>query len=206
MTFVLYEDVEPIDLAAIGVISMAKRIIQEVSYETTAESIYPVKLSNGLRVLPDRTFNDIQTTNILLVPGGPGWRLAAQNTVLLDFVRRMQQTAMVCSVCTGAMILAQAGLLTGLDATTKQEVVAPEVSPLRELQERFPEINSRHALLIDHGHVMTGGGVSLCIDAVLYLLEKQYGKASADEVARIMEYSAARAENQRRFAVNDHTS
>jgi transcriptional regulator GlxA family with amidase domain len=55
-------------------------------------------------------------------------------------------------------------------------------------------------LVIDAGSVISGGGVTLCIDAMLYLLEKRYGAAAVDEVARIMEYSAAREANRQRFA------
>ncbi|RYH60414.1 MAG: DJ-1/PfpI family protein, partial [Alcaligenaceae bacterium] len=135
----------------------------------------------------------------LLVPGGPGWRAAAHDHRIVQFVQRVAPSALVCSVCTGAMILAEAGLLAGLVATTKHEVVAPERSPLAELQERFPAVDTREALVVDNGRVVTGGGVTLCIDATLYLLEKRYGATAADEVARIMEYRSARAANLKRF-------
>jgi transcriptional regulator GlxA family with amidase domain len=87
-----------------------------------------------------------------------------------------------------------------LRATTKFEVVPPEPSPLDELRQRYPAVRSEAALVVDNGRVVTGGGVTLCIDAVLYLLEKRFGKQAVDEVARIMEYGAARAANSRRFA------
>jgi transcriptional regulator GlxA family with amidase domain len=191
MTFLLYEGIEPVDLAAIGVISMARRVIPGLSYETVSFDREPV-----LR----KRFDEVSKVDVLLVPGGPGWRAAANDARVLAFVRRVAPDALVCSVCTGAMILAQAGVLDGLRATTKFEVVPPEASPLDELRQRYPAIRSEPALVVDNGRVVTGGGVTLCIDAVLYLLEKRFGKQAAHEVARIMEYGAARAANAQRFA------
>jgi len=201
LTFLLYPGVEPIDLAAIGVISMASRVIPDLSYETVALGRDAVALANGLMVLPSRSTDEVDKVDVLLVPGGPGWRAASRNPQLLSFIRRIAHTGEVCSVCTGAMILAEAGLLDGLSATTKVEVVSPETSPLHELQTRYPKINSIEALVVDNGAVVTGGGVTLCIDATLYLLEKRFGRAASDEVARIMEYGAARAANSARLGL-----
>lgn len=199
MTFLLYEGIEPVDLAAIGVISMARRVIPQLSYETVSFDRQPVSLANGLQVLPSRSFDEVSEVDVLLVPGGPGWRAASNDARVLAFVRRVASDALVCSVCTGAMILAEAGVLDGLRATTKFEVVPPEKSPLEELQQRYPAIRTEPALIVDNGRVVTGGGVTLCIDAVLYLLEKRFGKEAAHEVARIMEYGAARSANRQRF-------
>lgn len=201
VTFLLYEGVEPVDLAAIGVISMARRIIPELSYEAVAATRDAVQFSNGLMVLPTKTFDEVKDVDVLLVPGGPGWRKASKDPAIQAFTQRVAPGATLCSVCTGAMILAEAGLLDGKTATTKIEVVLPEVSPLLELRERFPSVQAERALLVDAGQVITGGGVTLCIDAVLYLLEKRFGEQAANEVARIMEYSAARSANQARLAL-----
>lgn len=202
MTFLLYEGIEPVDLAAIGVISMAKRVIPELSYETVSFSSDPVMFSNGLQVLPTKTFDEVEKVDVLLVPGGPGWRAASKDDRVLAFVQRVAPAAMVCSICTGAMILAEAGILDGLRATTKFEVVSPEVSPLQELRNLYPKIQSEAALIVDNGNVITGGGVTLCIDATLHLLEKRFGEKATAEVARIMEYSAARAANKQRFSAS----
>ncbi|ARP80075.1 hypothetical protein CAL12_04040 [Bordetella genomosp. 8] len=201
VSFLLYPGVEPIDLAAIGVISMARRIIPEVSYQTLAVKEEAVTLANGLRVCPDRRVDDVGQLDVLLVPGGPGWRTAAADAETLAFIRRMQGTCTLASVCTGAMILAAAGVLDGRRATTKVQVVPPEQAPLQELAGAHPTVVAEHALLVDDGDVITGGGVTLCIDLVLYLLARRYGQPAADEVARIMEYSAAHAANRSRLPV-----
>ena len=203
VSFLLFPGIEPVDLAAIGVISMARRVIPGLSYETVAATAAPVEFSNGLQVVPGTTFDEVESVDVLLVPGGPGWRKASLDPAVQKFIRRVAPGATVCSVCTGAMILAEAGLLEGRQATTKAEVVPPEVSPLQELRERFPAVHAASALLVDTGAVVTGGGVTLCIDATLYLLQKRFGKPAADEVARIMEYSAAWSANRARLQVVD---
>lgn len=201
VTFLLYEGIEPVDLAAVGVISMAKRVIPGLSYDTVASSLKPVRFSNGLQVLPTQTFDAVRAVDVLVVLGGPGWREASSDPAVLSFIQRVAPATTVCSVCTGAMVLAAAGVLDGMSATTKVEVVPPEPSPLAELCKSHPEVKAQRALLVDNGNVVTGGGVTLCIDAMLHLLEKRYGNVAVDEVARIMEYGAAREANRRRFAL-----
>jgi transcriptional regulator GlxA family with amidase domain len=99
-------------------------------------------------------------------------------------------------VCTGAMILAAAGVLDGMHATTKQETVAPEVPPLEVMRERYPAIHTESASVVDTGAVVTGGGVTLCIDTMLHVLRVRLGDKVATETARIIEYSRAWEANQ----------
>ena len=197
----LYEGVEPIDLATIGVVSMARRIIPELEYLTIGLDESPVRLSNGLRVLADFTISDEFSLDILIVPGGPGWKAASDHEGLLNFLQTMAPNHPIASVCTGAMLLASAGLLDGKAATTKVEVVPPEQSPLQVLQDDFPSIGAKHALIVDEGRITTGGGVSLCIDMMLYLIERDFGADKAEEVARIIEYGSARNANRERLAL-----
>jgi len=200
VSFVLYRGVEPIDLAVLGVFSMATRVIPDLRYETVAATLAPVTCSNGLRLLPDRTFDEVSDVDVLMIPGGPGWRDAACDERLLALIRKVHPGATVASICTGAMVLAEAGLLEGRRATTKKEVVAPERSPLEELQDAHPEVDVVYGRLIDEGKILTGGGVCLCIDLALHLLEKRYGRAKVAEIERIIEYSAASEANRRRFS------
>ncbi|OUM00500.1 DJ-1/PfpI family protein [Variovorax sp. JS1663] len=197
--FLLYEGVEPIDLAAIGVVSMARRVIPEFEYLTVAADAGLQRLSNGLRVAPDFGFDDCPPFDVLIVPGGPGWVQASEDAAIRDFLRRRGDGAVLVSICTGAMLLAKAGLLDGRIATTKCEVRPPEVSPLSLLTRDHPRIDARHALMVDNGTVLTGGGVSLCIDAMLHLIATRVGAAEAAEVARIIEYGAAWEANKARL-------
>jgi len=67
------------------------------------------------------------------------------------------------------------------------------------MRERHPQIDVCAASVVDAGRVITGGGVSLCIDAMLHLLERLYGKDVAHETARILEYQRAWAANREQF-------
>ena len=197
--FLLYEGVEPIDLAAIGVVSMARRVVPEFEYVTVAADAGLQTLSNGLRVAPDFGFDDCPPVDVLIVPGGPGWPQASEDTATRDFLRRRGDGTLLVSICTGAMLLAKAGLLDGRVATTKCEVRPPEVSPLSLLARDHPRTEARQALVVDNGTVLTGGGVSLCIDAMLHLIATRVGAEQAAEVARIIEYGAAWEANKARL-------
>lgn len=198
VTYLLYPDVEPIDFAPLGVFSMATRVVPDLSCRLVAGSRAAVRLRNGPRVLPDLCFDEVTDVDVLLVPGGPGWSRAADDEPTLSFIRRWAPGSTVVSVCTGALILAAAGVLDGLVATTKCRVVPPEDSPLEKLAAR-PSVTTTRALIVDNGRVITGGGVTLGIDTALYLIGKRCGQAAADQVAGIMEYSAARSANAQRL-------
>jgi transcriptional regulator GlxA family with amidase domain len=96
------------------------------------------------------------------------------------------------------MILAASGVLDGKKATTKREVVPPERPPIDVMRQRYPAIDVGAASLVDSG-IVTGGGVSLCIDTTLHIIERELGTRVAQETARIIEYSRAREANQRQF-------
>jgi transcriptional regulator GlxA family with amidase domain len=199
----VYEGTEPIDLATYGVLSMARRIVPEVSMFLVAERAGPVVLANGLTVIADHGYADAPPADVLMITGGPGWQREARSGATLDFVRRYSLGVCVAAVCTGGMILAASGLLDGKPATTKREVCGAEISPLALMRERHPAIRALDARLVDCGPVLTGGGVSLCIDMTLHLLARFLGEAVARETARIIEYSAAVEANEARLpAVN----
>jgi len=191
----IYEDAEPIDLATFGVLSMARRIRPEIAICTVAPRGGETRLANGLRVIADYDLETAPRLDALIVTGGPGWTEQARSTATLSFLRRRAANTAIVSVCTGGLILAASGLLDGKAATTKREVVAPERAPLRHLRETHPNIRVHEASLVDDGGIITGGGVSLCIDTTLYLLEKLFGRDMAAETARIIEYQRAWAAN-----------
>jgi transcriptional regulator GlxA family with amidase domain len=195
----IYEDAEPIDLATFGVLSMARRIRPDIAICTIAPRAGETRLANGLRVIADYGLETAPRLDVLIVTGGPGWPEQARASATLSFLRRCAADTPVVSVCTGGLILAASGLLDGKAATTKREVVAPERSPLQHLRETHPSIRVHEASLVDEGSIITGGGVSLCIDTTLYLLEKLFGHDMAAETARIIEYQRAWAANAKEF-------
>lgn len=192
----IYPGVEPIDLASYGVLSMARRIEPSIECWTVAKTAGPVDLSSGLAVIAKHGYEDCPEFDVVIVLGGAGWAAIARDAATLAFLRRASRDALLCSVCTGAMVLAEAGLLDGLTATTKEQVAPPEESPLAVLASRHPAVRTVSASYVDSGAVVTGGGVTLCIDTTLHLLERCYNPALAREVARIIEYSRAWDANQ----------
>jgi transcriptional regulator GlxA family with amidase domain len=196
----IYDGVEPIDLATYGVLSMARRIAPEIAICTIAPRAGPVALANGLKVSADFGIDDAPPCDLVIVTGGPGWPAQAEAEATLDYIRRVHASGRIASVCTGGMILAASGILNDGPATTKREVVPPEKSPLEVMRASYPDIDVREAMLVDGGGVVTGGGVSLCIDTTLYLLAGMLGQHVADETARIMEYRRAWQANRDGFA------
>jgi transcriptional regulator GlxA family with amidase domain len=195
----IYDAVEPIDLATFGVLSMARRIRPEIEICTIAPRRGVTVLASGLRVIADYDLATAPQLDVLIVTGGPGWAEQARSPELLEFLRRRAAKIPVVSVCTGGLILAASGLLDHKAATTKRAVVAPELSPLHELRDRHPNVTVREASLVDEGDIVTGGGVSLCIDMMLHLLKRSFGPEVAAETARIMEYQRAWAANLEQF-------
>jgi transcriptional regulator GlxA family with amidase domain len=198
---VVYDDVEPIDIGATyGVLSMARRIDPAIEMFLVAARAGTVRCASGLEVVAHHGFADCPPADAFIVTGGPGWKREAANPEMLAFLRGLTgTTGVVASVCTGAMILAAAGLLDGHDATTKREVTGAEIPPIAILREEYPKIRVVTAPVVDEGTIVTGGGVSLAIDLTLHLLERLGGSRLAAETARIIEYTTARRANAAAF-------
>ncbi|WP_265109216.1 DJ-1/PfpI family protein [Halosolutus halophilus] len=149
----------------------------------TLEETALVTASHELRVEPDGTLGD---PDLLIVPGG-GWTTANEGVraivddgVLPDVVdERYADGATVASVCTGAMILAEANLLDGRPATTHQVAVD-------DLEAHATNVVD--ARVVDDGDVLTAGGVTAGIDLALWLLEREFGEDVASDVEREMEH------------------
>lgn len=197
----IYDGVEPIEMAICGVLSMARRIAPQIGMFTVAERPGPVQLVNGLTVIAQHGYDDSPDADVLIVCGGPGWVAQAENAATLDFLRRQSGPGLLASVCTGALVLAASGRLNGHRATTKRHYAAGETSPLELLRQRHPAIDVVEARVVDEGRVLTGGGVALCIDATLYLIERFLGRSVAEETARIMDYQTAWHANERALPV-----
>lgn len=195
----IYDGVEPSDLATYGVLSMARRIRPEIEICTIAPRSGVTALANGLRVIADHSFDKAPAIDILIVAGGPGWVEQSRSPETLAFIRRQAERIPVVSVCTGSLILAASGVLDGKSATTKREIVPPEVAPIERLSAEYPDVTVCAASLVDEGNIVTGGGVSLCIDTMLYLLKNLFGVDTAAEVARTIEYQRAWAANLAQF-------
>ena len=173
---VIYEGVEPIDIGGTaGVLSMARRVLPNLTYRTIAEKAGPVTLAGGLVVIADSGFDAKAECDRLIVCGGPGWSVQTKSAAMLDYLKR-QPDGRVASVCTGALILAAAGLLAGRAATTRRNAAPGEAAaPLERLPSFAPTSKVvAAAVTIDRG-ILTSGGVSLAIDGTLAILETMFG-------------------------------
>jgi transcriptional regulator GlxA family with amidase domain len=192
----LYDGVEPIDVGAtFGVLSMAKRRLPEITFFGVARQAGPVACANGLTVLVEHDFSTCPEVDDLIVTGGPGWMSASKDSDTLSFLRSRHPAARTSAICTGAMILAAAGLLDGRSATTKREVYAGETPPLDLLGET-EVIDTKPAAIVEADDILTSGGVTLGIDAMFRLLARNHGSEVADDVARVMEYARALVANR----------
>jgi transcriptional regulator GlxA family with amidase domain len=192
---IVYDGVEPIDIGGtVGVLSMARRLLPNIETVVIAAKAGTVTLAGDLTIVVPYGFDDAPSCDVLIVCGGPGWRVEVRNEQMLSFLQR-QRLETLASVCTGALILAAAGLLDGRSATTRRSAVGNEDdAPLQLLQSYASRIEPHEAVVVDCG-VVTGGGVSLAIDTTLYLIGKFYGEDARDEVARLIEYDRAYAAN-----------
>ena len=141
----------------------------------------PVVSSTGLRLQPDVTFSDCPPLDVLCVPGGAGVNALMEDDETLAFLRRQAAAARyVTSVCTGALVLAAAGLLRGRRATTHWAS--------HDLLGRLGAEPVKARVVID-GNVLSGGGVTAGIDFALTLVAEIAGRSEAEAIQLQLEYA-----------------
>ncbi len=139
----------------------------------------------GMVVTSVRSLYRGPAPDLLILPGGPGRKQAMKDARLMRYLQRAHKRGMVlASVCTGAFILAAAGLLDRKAATTHHNALA-------ELR-HYPEIKVRRQRIIDEGDILTAGGISAGIDLALHLVSRFSGSGVATAVAKTMEYTSVR--------------
>ncbi|WP_234974115.1 DJ-1/PfpI family protein [Xanthomonas perforans] len=147
------------------------------------ERVGAVASSAGPTVAVECALDSAPPVDILMVPGGMGTRREVDNAALVAGIARLAHTAPhVTSICTGAALLARAGLLYGRRATTNKRAFAWVTSqgPKAEWVKR--------ARWVEDGHLFTSSGVSAGTDMALALIAKIFGHDAAKEVASIAEY------------------
>jgi len=146
-----------------------------------AEQAGPVRNeSDTLSIVADRSIADVTSPDILVVPGGYGTRALLEHEPLLSWIRQVHETTTwTTSVCTGALLLAAAGLLDGVPATTHW--LARDL--LRSLgAEPVPD------RVVQHGKILTAAGVSSGIDMALRLVQIMHGDEAAQAIQLGIEY------------------
>ena len=155
---------------------------------TVAEKNETVRCRGGLLVEPHYTLENAPPLDIVIVPGGQGTRRERHNPKLLDWVEAQnEQTELTLSVCTGAFLLAERGLLDGKKATTHWGSV-------EFMRETYPQVEMLGEVrYVDEGRIVTSAGISAGIDMSLHVVERLHGQAIAAWTARRMEYEWNRA-------------
>ena len=151
---------------------------------TVAETLRPVLARNKLSINPAYEISKCPKPDILVVPGGYGTRREMNNTTLTNWIRGCAEDAeLTLSVCTGALLLAKAGLLHGLSATTHHGAI----DLLREVAPRTEVLDSKR--IVDNGNIVLSAGISAGIDMSLYIVSRLLGSQQAEETASYMEYN-----------------
>ena len=192
---VVFDNVEVLDACGpFEVFSVANRVVSRDRPDETepfrvravsASSALNVRARGGLEIVADHTLEDCGKGDILVVPGGVT-NVVEKNKTLLAWLKDQRRTAeLVASVCNGALILAEAGLLSGRVTTHWDD--------LEELQRRFPDLDVEdNVRYIAQSATATSAGVSAGIDLSLHLVERYAGINVAETTARIMDYPWSR--------------
>jgi transcriptional regulator GlxA family with amidase domain len=187
----LFDGVELLDLAGpyevFTVASRVRRLAEPDSPEpfatfTVSRSPGLVRTHAGLLIAADHTFSGHPPVEVLVVPGGVVDDARADPDVLGWIRHAAASSRLTTSVCTGAFLLADVGLLDGRAATTHWMDVD-------DLQAAVPTVRAvPGARWVDEGPVVTAAGISAGIDVSLHLVERLAGRGLALETARYMEY------------------
>jgi transcriptional regulator GlxA family with amidase domain len=152
-----------------------------------------VRTTSGLRITPDEDLARTRPRDLLLVPGGPGAR--GNNPELVAWLRgNAGRASRLASVCTGAFLLAEAGLLTGRRVTTHWEFCAA-------LAARYPDVRvDAEPIFVRDENVFTSAGVTAGIDLALALVEEDLSRDAALRIARMLVVFLRRPGNQAQFS------
>ncbi len=158
---------------------------------TVAKSTQPIRTSDGMKIVPEYTFENAPQPKVVVIPAQQD-----KGEAPISWIRKVAPSAdVVMSVCTGAFLLAKTGLLKGKSATTHH-------SGFRQFAMDFPDITlKRGARFVDEGHLATAGGLSSGIDLALHVLERYYGREAAESTAYYMEYQGEGWKNPQSNAV-----
>ncbi|BBC31391.1 HTH-type transcriptional regulator CdhR [Streptomyces graminofaciens] len=192
---VLFDGVQSLDVTGPVEVFAGAELCSPGSYRVRTASLdgAPVRTSSGLTLVPDRALTDVPTPHTLLVPGGRGTRQPAPE--LVAWLREHGPDAeRLVSVCTGAILLAQAGLLDGRRATTHWAYCAT-------LARDHPAVEvDPNPIYVRDGHIATSAGVTSGIDLVLALVEEDLGREVALSIARHLVVFLRRPGNQAQFS------
>lgn len=183
----VFDDAEELDFVGPWEVfaSTTQHLFPDDRVVLIAEEQRPIRCAKGLRVLPDFDFVGAPTLDVVLVPGGQGTRREVSNGNLIEWLRRAGASCeWVTSVCTGALLLHEAGFAKGRRVTTHWGFV-------QTLRERGDVTVLERVRWVRDGNLVTAAGVSAGIDMALWLVGQIYGVDVARKVQRGIEYDPA---------------
>ncbi len=183
--FIIFDDLEELDLLGPWELFGVWADHEDGPSERLliGEHAGPVRCAKGLRLMADVALADVATLDVLVVPGGWGTRAAAECASITDFVAQQAEQAEqadILSVCTGAFVLAAAGLLAGRPATTH----FASLDRLRALG----DIDVKETRYVQNERMWTSAGISAGMDMTLAYIAHRRGDTRAGEIQRWAEY------------------
>jgi transcriptional regulator GlxA family with amidase domain len=183
----VFEGAEELDFVGPWeVFTMAAQLRKDVRVVTIAERADAVRCAKGMRVLPDHMLADAPALDVVLVPGGQGTRREVDNPRVIGWLRELAPGLQwITSVCTGSLLLCEAGLAAGRRVTTHWAFV-------ETLRKRYPDVSVLEKVrYVRDGNLCTAAGVSAGIDMALWLTGQVWGVETARQTQRNMEYDPA---------------
>lgn len=178
---VLYKGFELLDLY--GPLEMFGSLGPALRIVTVAEAAGPVASAQGPQTVAEFDFENCPPLSLILLPGGFGTMAQLANEKMLDFLRaRTAEAEVTMSVCSGSAILAKAGLLDGLRATSNKQFFSLASSQSDKVD--WVE----EARWVEDGAMATSSGVSAGMDMALSVIAKLYNREIAEQIANMTEY------------------
>ena len=146
---------------------------------TVSDKTDAIEASGGMKIVPDHTFETAPTPKVVVIPAQAG------SSALHAWLRKIVDTTDVTmSVCTGAFQLGRAGLLSGREATTHHDF-------FDQFARAFPDVKLKRGLrFVEGGKISTAGGLTSGIDLALRVVERYFGRETAEKTAFYMEYQS----------------
>jgi transcriptional regulator GlxA family with amidase domain len=183
VAILIYPGVELMDFAGPAEVFIVAAEGKAYQVHTVAEKAGPLQTMGGITIRPDFTLADSPAPDVLIVPGGNMGNVTPEGR---EWIKKTAgKTQITMSVCMGALLLAQTGLLDGIEATTHHWGIAN----LKKAAPNCTVLASRR--FVDSGKIITTAGVTAGIDGALHIVERQLGQAAAKwTAAEWMEHPA----------------
>ncbi len=182
----IFNEVEVLDFAGpFEVFSIAAKDNEKLfKVITISEDGEIVHARNGLKVQPDASFTQELDLDILIIPGGYGAEeIEIKNEKVIKWIKvQKEKVKILASVCTGAFLLAESGILDNKRATTHWMDIS-------RLENEYPKINViKNTRFVDESDIITSGGISSGINMSFHIVKKLFGVPIAEMTAKRMEY------------------